>query len=391
MHRDLKIVGILSVALALSFSSAISTILSGIGQAFSHASASQVQGVYSIISLGAIPVILLGGVIATKVNKKAIGIFALFMILAGGITGYIGFQHLSVLYVSSILIGGGINLGQTILFSIISEEYDGHDKAFWGGVGGAAFSVSGVFYALASGVIADNYGWHYAYLLSLITVLWITIALFCLPKRHVAAYASDSSGNSVKFSVSGRFMFYVFLGALFMLAYNAYNTNVSSLVSERNFGGASEASLAVSFSVLAGIPAGLLCGWLFNRVHNHFMSVAVAFLACGLLVTAISNNLFVLCIGSFLVGVGNGFRIPGNTVVISGMFHTKYNALGIGIYNAVGCISGFLAPYILNGLAAFASSLPESCLLWSSLFAAIAVAGHIFDGCALASNKQKQK
>ena len=63
MHRDLKIAGILAVALALSFSSAISTILSGIGQAFSDASASQVQGVYSIISLGAIPVILLGGVI----------------------------------------------------------------------------------------------------------------------------------------------------------------------------------------------------------------------------------------------------------------------------------------------------------------------------------------
>ncbi len=387
MHRDLKIAGILAVALALSFSSAISTILSGIGQAFSDASASQVQGVYSIISLGAIPVILLGGVIATKINKKAIALFALFMILAGGITGYLGFQYLSVLYVSSMLIGGGINLGQTMLFSIISEEYDGHDKAFWGGIGGAAFSVSGVFYALLSGTVADHYGWHYAYLLSLVTVLWIALAAFFLPRRKVIIHADDS-GSNVRFSISFRFIFYVILGALFMLAYNAYNTNVASLVTERNLGGASEASLAVSFSVFAGIPAGLLCGWLFNRVHNHFMSVAVAFLAGGLLITAVSNSLVILCIGSFFVGVGNGFRIPGNTVVISSMFYTKYNALGIGIYNAVGCISGFLAPYILNCLADSSESLPESCLLWSSLFAAIAVAGHIFDGCVLAPNKK---
>lgn len=391
MNKDKwKIAGIISVAFALSFSSAISTILGGVGKTFQQATSSQIQGVYSAISLGAIPVILLGGILATTVRKKTITICALLMILIGGCAGFAGYQCLAILYFSSVFIGGGINLGQTMLFSIISEEYDGQAKAFWGGICGAAFSISGVFYSVSSGVLAEQNGWQYAYLLSLVTVVWCAICFFCLPARPVCNVVK-ADASPARFSISARYVFYVMLGSLFMLAYNAYNTNVASLILEKNLGGSYEASLAISFSVFAGIPSGILCGKLFKVSGNQFMSVSVSCLAAGLFITAVSTGMISLCAGSFLVGLGNGFRVPGNTVVISGMFDVRYNALGIGIYNAVGCVSGFIAPFVLNFLSASSASLAKNCLLWSAVFASIAFIGHVFDGFVLAPKKKEEK
>ena len=385
------ILGIVSISFALSLNAAISPLLANIKLAFSDVSTAQIQVVYTIIQLGAVPVLLLGGWLASYISKKIIAFAALCMLLLGSIIGFLGYQSLGLLYVASALIGSGTSLGQTMLFAIIADLFDDQGRATIGGLGGALFSITGVLYSSGSGWIADSCGWRYSYLLGLITIVWMVILSLNLPNMKVPERSSRKE-DSFAHAISGRYIFYVFLGILFTVGYNAFNTNVSSYVAEKGLGNTQTSSTVLSFCLFAGIPAGLICGQLFKIVKDHFMTVALSMLSLGLFICAFSGNVALLCLGGFLVGVGNGLRVPGNTVVIAEMFDTKTNALGIAIYNAVGSLGGFFSPYIFKLFYSEGDSgISEKCLVIGGIIAAVAVIGHIVDGAVLAPRFRARK
>lgn len=389
--RVKTIIGIISISFALSLNSAISPLLANIKEAFPSASTAEIQVVYTIIQLGSIPVLLLGGWLSSYISKKIIAFASLCMLLLGSIVGFFGYKSLGLLYAASALIGSGMSLGQTMLFAIIADLYDDEGRATIGGMGGALFSITGVLYSSGSGWVADSYGWRYSYLLGLLTILWLVLLAFYLPPLKVPPKSGEKDGGFIS-AVTPRYVFYVFLGVLYTVSYNAFNTTVSSLVVERELGSTQTASTVLSFCLFAGIPAGFMCGRLFRLVRDYFMTVALSLLALGLFTCALSTSVALLCLGGFLVGFGNGLRVPGNTVVIGEMFDSRTNALGIALYNALGSLGGFLSPYIFKLFYSEGESgVATKCLLVGAALALVAVIGHVVDGALLAPRSRKRK
>ncbi len=387
------VLGILLVASALSINSIVSPILSEITVSFPDVSSAQIQVIYSIVGLLGIPIVLLGGKFSNKVSRKRMILCAFLLMITGGLLGFFGYKSIKYLYIASAITGGGLSLAQVMLFSTIAINFNGEGRAKWGGISGAVFSIAGSIYTIISGSIAENIGWRNSYLIILWVIPLCLLAMKFLPDELPAAKVNPSVIRSERRKKPGfcsfRYILYTVLGFIAMISFTAYNTNISLFTMNMGFGGAIAASRASSFFLLAGIPAGFLCGMIFRKTKNHYMTFA-AFLFCvGFFVCAWSNSLLMLCIGSAIIGFANGIRVPGNTVVLGEMLPAEDTTLGFGIYNSISLLGGFLSPYMIALFADLTGNNPRIPYFICVIILIIMTVGHFIDAEVLNTKYKK--
>ena len=342
------LIAILCMSAVMNAFMAVSPILAEIGKSFPDATSSQVQMVYTIGSLVALPIMLVAGRAANYVPKKYLSIVGMVIMFAGGMLPTFLHAELWMLYLASGVIGFGMAFVNIISSTLISDHFTGLDKGAVMGFQSAAVSVGGALTSWVSGMVAANAGWTLSYLVYLITLPVVFLVLFLLPRDKVVPPREAAAGGNV---IHGRLIYFSILGFFCCLFINGFNANIAMFLDRTGLGGSDVAGTVGSIFMLIGIPAGLLLGAIIKKLGRGTVGVMIICIALGMFCVAAAQNLAMVYAGAFLVGFGFAVRAPTGITFAANMVPAASAGLGIALYNALGSIGSFLSPIVLNWAA----------------------------------------
>ncbi len=220
-------VGIMALMCLAMAPIAIAPSLANIAESFPNSSASMIQMLLSIPSLLSLVTALIIGKISVNVPKKILCLIGLVIILIGGLTPFFIHTNLYILLTCAGVVGGGAGIITTLVPSLISENFQGHERGAVFGLMTAFVSIGAVILTLFGGKLAVR-GWEHNYLIYLISVPILLIALYSLPNKSIIE-ANDNHFNhgdkqiklNSKVFILGAFSF------MFLMIYNTFPNNIA--------------------------------------------------------------------------------------------------------------------------------------------------------------------
>ena len=332
----------------------LSPILVNIGQSFPELGASQLQMIFTVISLVALPVMLLVGYLNKFISKKSIALIGLVLMLIGGLLPTFLNTQVWMLYLSSAVIGCGMAHLNVISSALISDNYQGLQKGTIMGFQSAAVSIGGGAASLLGGNIAAWAGWTYSYFVYLLAIPVLFIVALGLPKDQPVRQESQDSGSSGKV-VSGRLLLWAAMAFVGAVAINAFSANIAMYLDQTGMGDSAVAGIVNSMFMLIGIPAGLLLGRIIKLCGRNTVGFATILAMLGMFCIAWAQSVVLVILGAFLVGCAFAVRNPTSITFAANMVPAYGAALGIAIHNACSSVGNFLSPIIINWINGFVS------------------------------------
>ena len=339
------VIAIMGMSAVMNAFMAVSPILAEINKSFPDATSAQVQMVYTIGSLVALPIMLLAGRLANYIPKKHLSILGMVIMFGGGMLPTFLNSQLWMLYLASGIIGFGMAFVNVISSTLISDHFTGLDKGAIMGIQSAAVSVGGALTSWVSGMVAANANWRLSYLVYLIILPILFVVLFLLPKDKVVPPKEAAAGGRV---IHGRLIFFAVMSFFCSMIVNGFNSNIAMFLDESGLGGADVSGTAGSIFMLIGIPAGLLLGVIIKRLGRSTVGVMMLCVSVGMFCVAFASNLILVYAGAFLVGIGFAVRNPTGITFAANMVPAASAGLGIALYNAFGSVGNFLSPIVLS-------------------------------------------
>ncbi len=340
------IAGILAASSLLASFNCLMPLLAEIQASFPEQSVSKVQMVYTLISLVAVPAMLLSGSATRFLSKKALISIGLCGLLIGGMIPLFIHGQFWALYLSSVLIGAGSGIMNVISSALISDHFHGIDKGRVMGLQSIALSLAAALLSMLSGEIAEATHWSRSYLLFLIAAPALAVFLCFMP-----ADARTPAQPSAKQVYSRRLLIMVALTFLWNLLYTSFQTNIAMFIAETGYGDTAFSGLVSAVFMLIGIPCGLFIGAMIRLLRRRILAVSVLLAGVGMLCTAFSAGPVPVFIGSLLVGAAFGTYGPAAITAAATMVPPESAAAGIAIANAFGQLGRFLSPHALNALS----------------------------------------
>lgn len=320
----------------------IAPLLGEIAKSFPNATVTQIQLVYTIPSMISIPAMLIASKLLSRFSKKNMILVGIILVVISGLLPVLFNGSLMFLYFVSSLIGIGLGIVVTLSANVISDNFQGLECASVMGYQSAAISIGATIMSASSGKIA-TIQWSYSYLILLIFIPCIWIVFKFLP-NDIPLQKSEKS----KSKLGGQFIYFAFLSFLCGIFVTGYNTNIALFIQIKNLGGAEAAGLVNSICMLIGIPAGFIVGKLIKVFKSNIFSVAVASIAGGFFVTAVSTNMILVYIGAILIGFGFAVRTPSAITFAVEMVSADSTAIAISIVVAALNIGNFVSPIVIN-------------------------------------------
>jgi len=344
MMTKIKI-AIMAASSIMLMTLAMSPILAEVARAFPDAPTSSVQMLVVLPGLIAVPFSLLAGRVTTLIPKKTIVLFAMTVMMLGGLLPFLFHASLAPLLAASAVIGVGLGFLIPISSALISDTFKGHERGALMGVQSAVINAGGMLTVILAGLLARTY-WLYAYLVFLLIIPAIMVVAVLLPK---GAVIKQPDGNGFRLNPA---ITYLCLAAFsFGLLYTTYSTNVALYLDSTHLGDATSAGVAISLLTAAGIAAGLLFGRLFKVFRSFTLPAAIGLTAAGLFLTFIGRSLPVVLVGGFLCGYGFSTVMPFGVFQATQAVPPAASAFAIAIFTASVSIGSFASPFVVNGLA----------------------------------------
>lgn len=342
------LIAILCMSAVMNAFMAVSPILAEVGKSFPDAGSSQVQMVYTIGSLVALPIMLVAGRLANYMPKKYLAMIGMVVMMAGGMLPQVMHEALWQLYLASGVIGFGMAFINIISSTLISDHFTGLSKGTVMGYQSAAVSIGGALTSYVSGLIAANDTWIHSYLVYLIILPTFLVVLFLLPKDKVIPPKEAAVGGK---PIHGRLIFFAILGFFCSVFVNYFNSNIAMFLDKTGLGDAAVSGTVGSIFMLIGIPAGLLLGTVIKKLRRNTVGIMALCIACGMVCVAFAQSLVLVYVGAFLVGLGFAIRNPAAITFAANMVPAASAGLGIALLNSFGQVGNFLSPLIINAVA----------------------------------------
>lgn len=336
----------------------LTPILAAIRDSHPQATAEQVQMIYTMVSLVALPVMLLSGHITAWVSKKALILIGLGTLTAGGLLPAVFGGEMWLLYLSSALVGAGMAAVNIISSALISDHFKGVDKGKIMGLQSAALSLSAAVFSYLSGWIGDGGGWRLSFLIYLLVIPMIVIFA-----RYMPADTPAKQRSPVHMVYNGRIIRMALLGVGWAIFITGFQTNVAMFMEETGYGGATLSGVASALFMLIGLPAGFIMGP-YMRLFGRWSTVAALFCAAlGMFCVAFAAGAGMVLLGAFLQGAAFSLYSPAAITFAAGMVPAESAAAGIALLNALNSLGKFISPYVLNRLADLAGGSFRSVFL----------------------------
>jgi Cyanate permease len=320
----------------------IAPLLAEINKSFPSATATEVQLIYTIPSMIAVPAMLFSGKMVCYFSKKNMVLISMLLIVISGFLPVFLSGSLTVLYIASGLIGSGVGVVTTLSSNIVSDYFEDLECASIMGYQSTAISLGGAIVSVISGKVAAI-NWSYSYLILLMFAPCIFIVYKFLPKDKPVEKV-EKTNNTLNI----RLFYFAVLSFLCQIFVTAYNSNIAFFIQNKNLGGVEVTGVVNSLFMLIGIPAGFIVGKLTKIFKRNIFVVAVAFIACGFFVTAFATDIKLVYLGAFFIGFGFAVRAPSAMTFAVSMVNSESAAMAIAIVGALSNLGNFIAPFIVN-------------------------------------------
>ncbi len=338
-------VGIFTASLCQMCYLVPSSLLSAIAKSFPDVSPSVIQMLITLPSLVSIAVALLVGQLSHLLWKKHVIIASTASILLGGMLQALFPHSLAVLMLGCCLLGIGLGGLLTDVSALITDCFTGKECSTVLGIQSAFISGGGALLTFLGGQLGKS-DWKNCFWAYGLVAVYLVIEILFLPKGRLSEKPRKAAASGAKLpqqmwvaSVTG-FLFFLFL--------TVYNTNISMLVDARGLG---DASIAATVYNVAGMLLGFFVGALTAKLHKKIMGMAVALGAVGLLITFLSRNLILTCIGGACAGASFAIFMPSGNFFSSEAAHPDVKAKAISVYSAVSNIGIAVSPILVGSLA----------------------------------------
>lgn len=385
MQTSLRIkVGIFSLSMLSMATLLMSPVLGAIVGAFPDNGISQIQMILSVANLTGIVAAFAVGRIALSISKRTIALIGAAATYIFGIIPYFFHSHLSILIISSGLIGVGVGFITNVIPGLIADYFPVEERQGAMGKQVSFVSIGTMFLMFISGNLGTSV-WYQSYLTYLFAGVVFVIAWLCLPKASNEEKKEQHEKHSIRKSINKRVLVVALMGFCFMVVNNAFNNNISLLISENNLGGSDISGMVTMLAQLGGLITGLCVGKISKMVKSHMVAFAFVIEGVSLLVLAVAGNLPLAIIGSFLSGSGQALFFSQAPFLITILVHPMLIPMGMAVLSTANSIGGFLSPAIINLInQTVIGSTASGAMLVGGVISFIVAAG------AVVSNFQKK-
>ena len=293
---------------------------------------------------------LLVGKLSNKYGEKKLLTTGLLSI---GITGVLPFftSAYPIVLLSRMLSGFGFGIASPVITSVIARFIEPARRATYTGmivVGmGLGAMIENILGGILAGVSARTF-----FLIYLIAVAAAIGDWIVLPKTEPVAAALPEK-KSVKESWNYGMMIWMLCMASFMhtLFINAYNTNISIYIMENITRSTSVTGTVTALNSAFALMTGLLFGKILNTFGKLTLPMSILSAAAGYAVIMFVPGLAGAYIGSALCGISLSSFMACCSFLISVTVSQDKVAGAGGVFSIFGSAGGFIAPFVLGGIA----------------------------------------
>lgn len=336
-------IGILSISGMGMGSTVLTPAMNVLGE---HFVGKDVSFAMTMGTLGVVLGSFIGGAIAGKlISAKNLAILGNILCLVLGCLPMM-FDNFTLLLVDRFIFGVCLGLITPLANILIAQNYEGDAMSRMMGFTSMFMSLGGIVFQLLGGILADM-DWQMTFLAHAFFIVSAILCLFIpkdevMTKEQAAAMKNAGSGDKMNVKV-------VMLVAIILLVFQTINMSVmmmaSTLYAQRGFGGATEASIALTMYTVAGVVSGLLFGKLFNGLKRLCMPLMMLIVAAGAAVILASTSHMMCVIGFILIGLGFMSAFPGMTTWIAMVNPLSKVGTGTSIAIAFMNLGGFLCSF----------------------------------------------
>ena len=388
MSNNLKKGAILSLSLLLTTTFSISTAIPAMTRFYAGYSMNQVEQLVSLPSLAVMLIIMLHPLLSRLISKNVSIITGLILLFVTGIMPLFS-QDYTYVFVSRMIHGVGVGLINVYAVTIINESFSGQERAAMLGYRGAAEILGNIICTFIAGqILSLGVSWQYSFLIYAASAPILLLYLWFLNSSKASGPVSGSvPDNSVSPAASGAvsgaaaswknyimaFIFYGLCGMV-IVGINCCNTiRIPSLVIEKGLGAEAEASILSSLRMGAGFLAGISFWRFEQRLGKQLQPVFFIALGIGELAIAFSSDIFMLFIGSLIVGAAL-------SILTTSIFQNAAEYFPLSLSDKattatlVGCNLGSgLASYVLYLIDCLNAKMYTSFLVFGIIFLPVGV------------------
>lgn len=337
---------ILSISvLTIMAPTAVSPAIAAIKEAFPEISATQAKLVLTLPTLVMMPMGLMAGRLASKVDKKKLLLTGMTLFLFFGVAG--GFvSNFSLLLLMRVLFGIGLGIMTPLSTSLIFDfTTDVKQRNRLLGIQGASNQTGGLLFMGLSGVLA-SISWRYSFMVYAFVIVSIILTVLYLPSIPPRPKPVTADGKPKK--MSKKIVILGFFAMMIFACYFIINTDLSLFMNKLGLGDAKECGYALSIMRIPAIIAGISLGIIMGKLKDWTMPVAMAIMAVGYLMIAWAGSFAMVMAGCLVVGMGGGFALPPISLFLPRIVTPRQRTFGIAIIMSVAQLGQFVSPLYIN-------------------------------------------
>lgn len=270
-----------------------------------------------------------------------------------GVIGVLPFFNSSypVVFISRMLSGFGFGIASPVLTAVIARFIEPARRATYTGMVVVGMGFGTMIENLVGGILA-GISVRAFFLVYLVAVVASVCDIIILPKTEPVAAALPEK-KSFRENWDYGTMIWMLCMASFMhtLFINAYNTNISIYILENITDSTSVTGMVTALNAAFALMTGLVFGKIMNTLGKYTLPLSILCASAGYAVILFVPGLAGAYICSALCGVSLSSFMACCSFLISVTVKQDKVAGAGGVFSIMGSAGGFIAPFVLGGIA----------------------------------------
>ena len=363
-------IALLSCCFVTASVNAVAGNIPAMAEAFPEVPVSLIELLTTIPSLLSMTAVLFSSKIASALGyKKTVLAGCLLSAVSGTLPLLL--NNVYLILFCRVIFGFGCGLISSSLLILIVYFFQGEERSKMIGLQGSAGGLASMVTAFIAGRLLV-FGWNISFLVYLFGFAVFFLVLFFIPhvgSIRTSAASTDSPVKQSKASLyaTGLLMFVAVLSAtLFVI-------KCASLATEKAIATEGTGSLLVMCISGGSLIAGMIYGTMKQKLKSISLPAFFLICAAGFFLAAVSGNIILLAIASFILGFGYLAFVPYLQENVSA-FGTEGTTV-ILVFQGLGA---FAAPYLGTILEMFTNYLSGQFVATGVIFLILMVLGFFF-------------
>jgi MFS family permease len=343
-NKTLLKAAILAVGVQDIGGGAASPALADIIKAMPAVSTTRVMMIASFPQFTQIFPALFFGKLASIFNRKTLFTIGCILFLVGGF-GPFWLDDINPILLCRGILGLGVGIFVPLAITLVSDFFeDPAERNTMLGLNVAAANIGGMFFQSLGGFLA-KINWRYCFVAYLFCVVVFLFVFLFIPEPEKKTKVEGPKAK-VPGIVWGFCILYLFAN-MFMMA---VVTNNAIAIDANGFGDAASSGIALTLFTAGTFSMGLVFGRLVKIVRIYALPFGYFLGILGFLLCFFAQNITMMFLGCFFVGLAAGVFIPETLSRITAASPAGAIATGIGMSAALQGVGTFFQPIAFNPL-----------------------------------------